>query len=114
MRISDWSSDVCSSDLHSDARQLSGPWAWLRQRVLSFGVVLALGFLLIVSMSLTPALQVVFALLPSLLPVVGDIASLALYPIAFAFPYPYLPDRPGPCRPPPPGGLRPPRLVLPG
>src|SRR3546814_13620333 len=83
MRISDWSSDVCSSDLattvvanaqrrpdvgafaglwntvllligatavfarlqtalnlifHSDARQLSGPWAWLRKRVLSFGV----------------------------------------------------------------------------
>src|SRR3546814_21169669 len=22
---------------HSDARQLSGPWAWLRKRVLSFG-----------------------------------------------------------------------------
>src|SRR3546814_5361519 len=60
---------------HSDARQLSGPWAWLRKRVLSFGVVLALGFLLIVSMSLTTALQVVFAWLPSILPVLGDMTS---------------------------------------
>ncbi|HEY9541773.1 MAG TPA: YihY/virulence factor BrkB family protein [Luteimonas sp.] len=78
---------------HSDARQLSGPWAWLRKRVLSFGVVLALGFLLIVSMSLTTALQVVFAWLPSILPVLGDMTSLALYTIAFAFLYHYLPDR---------------------
>src|SRR3546814_3477314 len=93
MRISDWSSDVCSSDLHSDARQLSGPWAWLRKRVLSLGVVLALGFLLIVSMSLTTALQVVFAWLPSILPVLGDMTSLALYTIAFAFLYHYLLDR---------------------
>src|SRR3546814_3983417 len=78
---------------HSDARQLSGPWAWLCKRVLSFGVVLALGFLLIVSMSLTTALQVVFAWLPSILPVLGDMTSLALYTIAFAFLYHYLPDR---------------------
>jgi membrane protein len=65
----------------------------LRKRVLSFGVVLALGFLLIVSMSLTTALQVVFAWLPSILPALGNLSSLALYSVAFAFLYHYLPDR---------------------
>jgi len=77
----------------SDAGQLSGLWAWLRKRVLSFGVVLALGFLLIVSMSLTTALQVIFAWLPSILPALGNLSSLALYSLAFAFLYHYLPDR---------------------
>jgi membrane protein len=77
----------------SHARQLPGLWAWLRKRVLSFGVVLALGFLLIVSMTLTTALQVVFAWLPSILPALGNLSSLALYSVAFAFLYHYLPDR---------------------
>jgi len=77
-----------------DARELPGGlWAWLRKRVLSFGVVLSLGFLLIVSMSLTTALQVVFAWLPAILPVLGNLTSLALYTAAFAFLYHYLPDR---------------------
>src|SRR3546814_12464193 len=44
-------------------------------------------------MSLTTALQVVFAWLPSILPVLGDMTSLPLYTIAFAFLYHYLPDR---------------------
>ncbi|WP_344759888.1 YihY/virulence factor BrkB family protein [Luteimonas lutimaris] len=77
-----------------DAHELPGGlWAWLRKRVLSFGVVLSLGFLLIVSMSLTTALQVVFAWLPAILPVLGNLTSLALYTAAFAFLYHYLPDR---------------------
>lgn len=76
-----------------DARQLPGLWAWLRKRVLSFGVVLALGFLLIVSMTLTTLLQVLFSWLPALLPVLGNLGALALYALAFAFLYHYLPDR---------------------
>lgn len=78
---------------HSDARQLAGLWPWIRKRMLSFGVVFALGFLLIVSMTLTTALQVVFARLPLILPVLGNATSLALYAVAFAFLYHYLPDR---------------------
>ena len=78
----------------SDARELPGGlWAWLRKRVLSFGVVLGLGFLLLVSMTLTTVLQVVFARLPSILPVLGNATSLALYSVAFALLYHYLPDR---------------------
>jgi membrane protein len=77
----------------SDARKLPGLRAWLRKRVLSFGVVLALGFLLIVSMTLSTLLQVTFAWLPDILPVLGNLSSLGLYTLAFALLYHYLPDR---------------------
>ncbi|HEY4530159.1 MAG TPA: YihY/virulence factor BrkB family protein [Luteimonas sp.] len=66
--------------------------AWLRKRVFSFGVVLALGFLLLVSAALTTALELWFAGSPTL-PVLGNLASLGLYALAFALMYHYLPDR---------------------
>lgn len=78
----------------SDAQRLDGVLGWLRKRVFSAGVVLALGFLLIVSMVATTALQVVFAHLPSLLPALGYLSTLVLYALGFAFLYHYLPDRP--------------------
>jgi membrane protein len=77
----------------SDAQQLPGMVAWLRKRIFSFGVVMALGFLLLVSMTLTTALQIMFARIPSLLPVMGNTVSLAIYILAFALLYHYLPDR---------------------
>jgi membrane protein len=77
----------------SDAKRLGGVAAWMRKRVLSFGVVLSLGFLLLVSISLTTALQLLFAGLPSLLPLIGNTMSLLLYALAFALLYHYLPDR---------------------
>ena len=77
----------------TDGERLGGLLAWLRKRVFSLGVVLALGFLLIVSMIATTALQVVFAHLPSVLPAVGYVTTLLLYALAFAFLYHYLPDR---------------------
>ncbi|MEN1971768.1 YihY/virulence factor BrkB family protein [Luteimonas sp. MJ204] len=66
--------------------------AWLRKRVFSFGVVLALGFLLLVSAALTTALEVMFGGSPTL-PVLGNLAALVLYALAFALMYHYLPDR---------------------
>lgn len=78
---------------HTSGQRLEGIKAWLRKRVFSFGVVLALGFLLILSMTATTALQVVFAQLPSVLPAIGYLTSLLLYTLAFAFLYHYLPDR---------------------
>src|SRR5690606_13098271 len=66
--------------------------AWLRKRVFSFGVVLALGFLLLVSAALTTALEVAFGGSPTL-PVIGNLAALGLYALAFALMYHYLPDR---------------------
>src|SRR5690606_15363519 len=78
---------------HCDARRFSGVGAWRRKRLFSLGVVFALVFLLLVSMTLTTALQVAFARIPSLLPMLGNLLSLALYALAFAFLYHYLPDR---------------------
>lgn len=77
----------------TDAQRLNGLMAWLKKRVFSLGVVLAIGFLLVVSMVATTALQVVFARLPSLLPALGYSTTLLLYTLAFAFFYHYLPDR---------------------
>lgn len=78
----------------TDAQRLETLIAWLRKRIFSFGVIFALGFLLLVSMTLTTVLQVMFANVPSLLPALGTAASLALYVAAFAFLYHFLPDRP--------------------
>ena len=80
----------------TDRERLDGALAWLRKRVFSFGVVLALGFLLIVSTVAATALQVAFARLPTLLPAMTYAITLALYALAFAFAflYRYLPDRP--------------------
>lgn len=78
----------------TDRERLDGAFAWLRKRVFSFGVVLALGFLLIVSTIATTALQVAFARLPTLLPAMTYAITLALYALGFAFLYRYLPDRP--------------------
>ena len=77
---------------HTDANKLGGVLAWLRKRVFSFGVVFALGFLLVVSAALTTALEVAFAGSPTL-PVLGNLAALGLYTLAFALMYHYLPDR---------------------
>ncbi|WP_066092881.1 YihY/virulence factor BrkB family protein [Xanthomonas massiliensis] len=71
-----------------------GVLAWLRKRVFSFGVVFALGFLLIVSMVLTTALRVAFDTIPSVLPLLGYLVTLLLYMTGFAFLYHFLPDRP--------------------
>ena len=77
----------------TDAQRLPGMLAWLRKRVLSFGVLLVLGFLLVVATTVNTLLQVVFADLPTLLPVLGDLASAALYAVTFALMFHYLPDR---------------------
>ncbi len=78
---------------NTSGERLEGLKAWLRKRVFSFGVVLALGFLLILSMTATTMLQVAFAQLPSVLPAIGYLTTLLLYAVAFAFLYHYLPDR---------------------
>lgn len=77
----------------SEAERFTGLVAWLRKRVFSLGVVLAIGFLLIISMVATTALQVAFAHMPSLLPAVGYAVTFLIYVVTFAFLYHYLPDR---------------------
>ncbi|MBW3551187.1 MAG: YihY/virulence factor BrkB family protein [Proteobacteria bacterium] len=78
----------------SDAKRLGGMVAWLRKRLLSFGMVVSLGFLLVVSMAAQAALQLLIAYVPNLLPVIAAAVSFVLYGMVFALMYRLLPDRP--------------------
>ena len=55
----------------TDATKLISLGAWLRKRVFSFGLVFALAFLLLVSMTVNTALQLAFSALPWMLPVIA-------------------------------------------
>jgi membrane protein len=77
----------------TDATRLVSLAAWLRKRVFSFGLVFALAFLLLVSMTINTVLQMAFAALPWMLPVIGQVVSWLVYAAAFALMYHFLPDR---------------------
>lgn len=77
----------------TDAKRL-GVMAWLRKRLWSFGMVLSLGFLLVVSMAAQAALAVLMAWLPDALPTAVTTVSFVLYALVFAGTYRLLPDRP--------------------
>lgn len=77
----------------TDATKLSGMGEWLKKRLFSFGVLLALGFLLLVSMTVTTVLYLMLSRFDSLQPALATIASLIVYTLAFAFMYHFLPDR---------------------
>jgi membrane protein len=85
--------DVLNRIFRTDATRLPGVLAWLRKRVFSFGLVFALGFLLLVSMTVSTALQLVFARLDWVQPLIATVVSWCVYAIGFALMYHYLPDR---------------------
>ena len=103
--------DVLNKIFRTDATALPGPMAWLRKRVFSLGLVFALGFLLVVSMTLTTAVQIAFARLlvvsmtlstvlqwlfarvDWMLPLMAGAAAWLVYALGFALMYHYLPDR---------------------
>lgn len=78
----------------SNAAQLGGLLAWLRKRVLSFGMALGIAFLLVVSMAVQAALAILTAWLPDLLPAFAAGFSFVLYALVFSFMYRVLPDCP--------------------
>lgn len=86
--------DVLNKIFRTDATALPGLMAWLRKRVFSLGLVFALGFLLVVSMTLSTVLQLVFERVEWMLPLMATGATWLVYAIAFALMYHYLPDRP--------------------
>lgn len=77
----------------TDASELSGILAWVRKRVFSLGLVLALGFLLLMSMTINTVLQLAFSHIEWLMPLVSGLATWLVYSLAFALMYRYLPDR---------------------
>lgn len=85
--------DVLNRIFRTDATALPGLMAWLRKRVFSLGLVFALGFLLVVSMTLSTVLQLLFERAEWMLPVMATVAAWLVYALAFALMYHYLPDR---------------------
>ena len=85
--------DVLNRIFRTDATRLPGVMAWLRKRLFTFGLVFGVGFLLIVSLSVTSAMQFVFGRFDAVLPVVMLLATGFVYALAFALMYRVLPDR---------------------
>ena len=85
--------DALNRIFRTDATALAGFVDWLKKRLFSFGILLALGFLLLVSMTVTTALDIALRHIDVLQPAVALFASLIVYALAFAFMYHFLPDR---------------------
>lgn len=85
--------DVLNKIFRTDATRLPGAMAWLRKRVFSFGLVFALGFLLLVSMTVGTVLEIAFSRVQWMLPFVANVATWLIYAIGFALMYHFLPDR---------------------
>jgi membrane protein len=85
--------NVLNKIFRTDATALPGMLAWLRKRVFSLGLVLAVGFLLVVSMTVSTVLELMFARVEWMLPLAVIAATWLVYALAFALMYHYLPDR---------------------
>lgn len=85
--------DALNRIFRTEAARLPSLRAWLRKRVFSVGLVLAVGFLLAISLTITTAVQLAFARVDWMLPVMASVAGWLVYALAFALMYRYLPDR---------------------
>jgi membrane protein len=77
----------------TDATALVGIGSWIHKRVLSFGLLLGVGFLLVVSLTVSTVLEFTIGQLVQAQALVATLAGLVVYTLAFAFMYRYLPDR---------------------
>jgi membrane protein len=75
-----------------EAKPGKGVWAWLRQRLLSLGMIFAFAFLLIVSLGVSAFLAFMIDQLGVLLPAVHMIASVVVFTGLFALIFKILPD----------------------
>ena len=85
--------DVLNKIFRTDATRLPGITAWLLKRVFSLGLVLTLGFLLMVSMTVNTILQFALSRVEWLLPLMATAATWLIYAAGFGLMYRYLPDR---------------------
>lgn len=67
----------------SDAKVASGVWGLIRERVLSFGLVLSVGFILLVSLVVSAALAAVSKYFSGLLPVPGAMLEALNFIVSF-------------------------------
>ena len=85
--------DALNRIFRTDATALVGLGNWLRKRLLSFGLLLALGFLLLVSLTVSTFLELTIGRVVREQSVVALAAGAVVYTLAFALMYRYLPDR---------------------
>ena len=85
--------DALNRVFRTDATHLPDLPTWLRKRIFTFGLVFAVGFLLLVSLTLSTALGMVFGRVDWMLPVVKMLADWVVYGLAFALTYHFMPDR---------------------
>ncbi len=74
------------------ARPGLGARDWARKRLLSFGMVLSIAFLLLVSLAASTVLSALFSEQTTAWSVLDQVASFAVFLVAFAAMFRYLPD----------------------
>ena len=84
---------VLNRIFRTSSKHVPGLQAWLRKRVFSFGLVIAVGFLLVVSMTVNTLLQLAFARFEWIIPAVAGVITWLIYGVAFALMFHFLPDR---------------------
>lgn len=84
---------------HTEPKKISGVWAFLRERLISFGMVLSIGFLLLVSLAINTALASAAKYFSGLMPIppgaiqaLYTLVSLGLVTVLFALLFKVLPD----------------------
>ncbi len=88
-----------------DAPPSNAVWQWIRRRLLSFGMIAVIGFLLMVALVASSALALVLTREGTLWLIVNEAITLLLFAVAFAALFRYVPDVRIPLRPALVGGL---------
>lgn len=85
--------DALNRIFRTDATALPGLWNWVKKRLLSFGLVLAVVFLLVISMTVTTLLDLTLGRWAQGETATATLAALIVYAFTFALMYHFLPDR---------------------
>jgi membrane protein len=72
--------------------------AWIRQRLLSFGVLAMIGFLLITTLVVSTVLALIFNREGTIWEIANELATLAVFAVSFALLFRYVPDARAPWR----------------
>ena len=67
-------------------------WTWIRRRLLSFGLLAVIGFLLIVTLVASSAIAVLLTRESTVWNVVNELITLALFSVGFGLLYRFVPD----------------------
>ena len=75
-----------------EAKPSEGVWGWLRKRLLSAGMIIALAFVLLVSLGISAAISAVMPSGGMIWDIVNFVVSLGVFTLLFAIIFKYLPD----------------------